>query len=257
MIPSVAALHNSPAFDALDATEKGWINYLLGMLFTKLAAAKMLDMPWLLHFKWFQALYPTTSLPGGSTPDFVGFNPLTQQFNVLEAKGRSSGYSNTVIDAAKAQAAQAVTLNGQPAHMHIGALLYREYGERLAMAMADPEPEGPPREIADTRETWAQYYRVPLGLVRSTKSERRDLQDQFGFTVDLDEKARPLIEQFFESEVSDWRSARDALLEWSANREKHSDTEVAETDSRTFGDGIKIGFSPDWRDAFVPDRRPE
>jgi hypothetical protein len=51
-------LYNSAAFNALDMTEKGWVNFSLGMLFTKLFADKLLDMPWLFHFKWFQVTIP-------------------------------------------------------------------------------------------------------------------------------------------------------------------------------------------------------
>jgi hypothetical protein len=137
-------LYNSAAFNALDMTEKGWVNFSLGMLFTKLFADKLLDMPWLFHFKWFQGHNSVGTLPGKSTPDFIGLDTTGPHYHALEAKGRSGGFSSTTMKKAKNQALQAISVNRSPCVMHIGSMLYRVGSNELAMAMHDPRPEGEP-----------------------------------------------------------------------------------------------------------------
>lgn len=241
-LPSMAGLHNSPAFDALDMTEKGWINFSLGMLFTKLCADKLLGMPWLFHFKWFQSLNPVGTLPGGSTPDFIGLDPSGPHYHSLEAKGRNAGYSSSAMAWAKAQALQAVSVNGQRCGMHIGALLYRIGGNRLAMAMEDPEPEGPPRMIEDTQRTWSEYYRVAWGLVTLSDDQKRSLKDLLGVTIELDLGARPFIEELMVPDNEAWRRARDGLIQWSAGASPAERVAPDDAGRRTFRDGIRIVY---------------
>lgn len=244
--PFLSGLHNSAAFNALDPTEKGWLNFLFGMLFTKLAADQLLGMHWLIHFKWFRSHHPVTMVPGGSTPDFVGYNPLMARYSVLEAKGRNAGYSSDVLDSAKQQARQPVRVNGQQPAMCIGSLLYRKYGERLAIAMVDPEQrDGRPIELYDTRETWAQYYSVAWGLSGGSDLIRPGLKEMTGFTVDFDEAVLPFVAEFFNAESTEWRAARDALFKWSSERSFARRALRADRGYRTFGDGIRIGIAPD------------
>lgn len=243
-LPDTTALYNSPAFDALDMTEKGWVNYSLGMVFTKLVAAKLFSMPWLFHYKWFARHGLVTTLPGGSTPDFVGFDPTGPHYHSLEAKGRNSGFSQKVMAMAKAQAAQAFSVNGQPCGLHIGALLYRLGANRLAMAMADPEPEGVPIELNDRQETWSEYYRVAWGLVKLDDEGRRALEAMLGISVELDPGARPFIEQLMQPDNKKWEQARDGLIDWSARSDGSLHGSSDEGGLRTFRDGIRIGYKP-------------
>jgi hypothetical protein len=64
-------LTRTDSFKRMDPTEKGAINYFLGLAFCKLFAAKKLDAPWCLHLDvWRNALNPTL-LGGRSRPDLV------------------------------------------------------------------------------------------------------------------------------------------------------------------------------------------
>lgn len=257
MTPSVAGLHNSPAFEALDMTEKGWVNFSLGMLFTKLCAAKHLDMPWLFHFKWFRTQVPVAMAPGGSTPDFIGLNPLTLQHHVLEAKGRNAGFSAATLRQAKIQTWQPIAVNGQPCGMHIGALLYRLAGSRLAMAIVDPEPEGPDIwQAADVQATWAEYYQVAWGLADLGPQHKGEGEVPFGIAVDFDPGARPFIERLVRPDPGDgWKKARDGLVAWSARRLRPDEQGVSEGDAgrRTYGDGIRLSYS-ERRRAEIPEK---
>src|SRR5262249_51851186 len=52
--PTAYRLRRTDAAKTLDPTEKGAVNYFLGMTFCKLFAAKLLDTPWLLHLDVFR-----------------------------------------------------------------------------------------------------------------------------------------------------------------------------------------------------------
>ena len=52
--PGGYRLRRTPAAQTLDPTEKGAVNYFLGMTFCKLFAAKLLNTPWLLHLDVFR-----------------------------------------------------------------------------------------------------------------------------------------------------------------------------------------------------------
>ena len=69
--PWFPCLHATAAFKNLDPSERGAINYFLGMIVYKLIAAKLLDTPWLLHLDVYHSrLRP--ELRNGSRPDLVG-----------------------------------------------------------------------------------------------------------------------------------------------------------------------------------------
>ena len=93
----MTGLYHSPAFNALDPTEKGWVNFSFGMIFAKICASQFLDIPWLMHFKWFQTHNLVTMLPGGSTPDFIGVSAASGQHHVVEAKGRNEPINRVQI----------------------------------------------------------------------------------------------------------------------------------------------------------------
>ena len=51
--PQGRRLRRTEALKTLDPTEKGAVNYFLGMVFCKLFAHRLLDTPWLLHLECF------------------------------------------------------------------------------------------------------------------------------------------------------------------------------------------------------------
>lgn len=241
-------IYHSPAFNVLDPTEKGWVNFSLGMIFAKICAENLLDTPWLFHFKWFQGHNHVAMLPGGSTPDFIGVSAISGQYHVIEAKGRNSGFSQTVMTKAKAQAMQAVSVNGNACSLHVGTLLYRLKSGRIAMAMEDPSPDERPRiELTDTRETWAEYYRTVWGLSQMTGTQKDAFQSLTGLTVEIhahvEDEVRILMG---EGDETSWKEARDRLKSWSAS-DGGTVLRIMSDDPpgmRTFPDGVKLTYKP-------------
>lgn len=238
----ISGLHNSSAFNALDPTEKAWINFALGMIITKICAQKHLGLPWLMHFKWFAASNPVQMATGGSTPDFIGLNASTGQYHVLEAKGRNAGFSNVILDQAKTQALQAISIAGQPCLLHIGAMLYRLHGQRLAFAWRDPEPDDRDAfKIEETQETWREYYRVVWGLSSLDEGRREQLAALTGWYVDIDPEVDQCVERLVSDVSEGWEEARDNLVGWAAEwRNRKTTTSMTSARSKTFPDGIRL-----------------
>ena len=127
-------------FDASDPTEKGFINYRLGMMFMKVAAENFLSTPWCVHYAWMKQNGEATT-PTKSSPDLLGYDPSLSEWRSLEAKGRNGSLSNDDLLKAKTQAEQVTHVNNQPVVAHIGGGTYR-VGNQLRFKWQDPEPRG-------------------------------------------------------------------------------------------------------------------
>ena len=216
-------LAHSPAFTALDPTEKGWVNFSLGMIFAKIFAAKFLDVPWLMHFKWYAQNYPGGMPSNGSTPDFVGQNPKTGEYHVLEAKGRVGGYSAKVVRDAKLQAQQPITISGVSPTTRIGTLLYRLNKTDLAFACEDPdEDDRPSIALTETLETWREYYRLAWALHNLEETQRTALKSLTGLTIRLVLPVADLVGELMSIDrAGDWQPIVDEIKRWSASHDEY------------------------------------
>ena len=253
----LTGLSHSPAFAALDPTEKGWVNFSLGMVFAKICSLQLLHIPLLFHFKWYQRRNQVTMLPGGSTPDFIGESLPSGQYYVVEAKGRNAGFSQTVMTKAKAQATQAVSVNGNVCSLHVGTLIYRLKGGQVAMAMEDPETDDRPLiELTDTRETWAEYYRTVWGLSQMNGTQKEAFQSLTGLSVEIHSHVEDEIRILMsETDDASWKDARERLKSWSASDEGTM-LRILEDDApriRTFPDGVKLAYKSPERNLRLPE----
>lgn len=237
-----SGVSHSVAFDALDPTEKGWVNFSLGMIFAKIAAATLLDIPWLFHFKWYAQQNTLAMKSGKSTPDFIGIAAATGLPHSVEAKGRNSTYAQSIMDKAKDQANQAISVNGVRCAMHIGTMLYRtESG--IAFAMDDPDTDDEiAYDLQDRWETWAEYYRVIWELNRLPADQRDALELLTGVTVRIDPRAQPHIESIM-TDVTSWERARDALIQLGADLEPKATGTLDDERANTARDGVYVSLS--------------
>jgi hypothetical protein len=162
-------LHRTSAVDNLDPTEKGAVNYFLGMTFCKLFAAKLLNTPWMLHV---DVARPRIGfrLAGRSRPDLIGQDDSTKRWHAFECKGRSATPELTTKEKAKDQAQRIVVVDGQPCDLHIGAITYFR-NEVLQYYWRDPPPNTEePIEIPLGADIWRYYYAPALELVRNDRN---------------------------------------------------------------------------------------
>jgi hypothetical protein len=182
-------LFRSSAYDGLDPSEKGAISYFLGMTLAKLFSHRLLGVPWLMHLDVYrQQLQPI--LVAHSKPDFVGLN-TTHDWVVLEAKGRTNEYEESVLQSAKIQTQQLSTIQGIQPVSRVGSLAYFSAGT-LQFAMRDPKGDsgrGTIKDLPIIKDEFLRDYYRPFQVwlqegtgVRTTIINRRSYR-----TIDLEE----------------------------------------------------------------------
>jgi hypothetical protein len=236
--PTTSRLRRTMAARTLDPTEKGAVNYFLGMAVCKLFAEMLLDTPWLLHLDVFRPQLNAV-LAGRSRPDLVG-ESNAGHWTAFEAKGRISPPDKTVKDTAKEQANKCRSINGSPVSLHVGAIAYFS-SETLTFYWKDPppKPESPAGFDLTVRDEYWRYYYEPIFRYASAQQNQSlptfALLDSIDITVKID----PTVEGFLLEErwadAKRWCTAyRNELLE-----------------SRFAVDGLRIDVGPSWNDKFI------
>lgn len=159
-------LNRTQAARTLDPTEKGAVNYFLGMTFCKLFAAKLLQTPWVMHLDVYRPQLDPV-LTGRSRPDLIGQHESTGAWHAFECKGRLSQPDSNVKAKAKSQAQRVVSVNQTACSLHVGAVTYFK-SDILQFYWRDPEPEKrlPVFPISHTEDLWRYYYGPTVELLR-------------------------------------------------------------------------------------------
>lgn len=217
--PTANRLRRTEAARTLDPSEKGAINYFLGLAISKLFAEKLLGAPWLLHLDVFRPQLNAV-LTGRSRPDLVG-QRADGSWLALECKGRVSMPDARAKQRAKAQAERVVSINGSQPCFRIGGIAYFK-NEVLQYYWQDPEgaSHGSKRAVAVhvSPDDWQHYYLPVLDLIRSNARYLEQMQREpvLMLLEHLDVKigVRPeLLRVLIESH---WEEARYAAWEGSA-----------------------------------------
>lgn len=166
--PSAYRLRRTTAAKTLDPSEKGAVNYFLGMIFCKLFSARLLDAPWAMHLDVFRPLLNPV-LTGRSRPDLIA-ETSTNEWVALESKGRVSTPSVDAKNKAKQQAERVISINGTPPQFNVGCITYFQ-NDVLQFFWRDPEPpQGRvqyPIELTYKEEIWRYYYQPVFELIHS------------------------------------------------------------------------------------------
>lgn len=164
--PTGRRFRRTAASKSLDPSEKGAVNYFLGMATCKLFAAKLLNAPWLLHLDVFRPVLNPV-LTGRSRPDLVG-QTQAGLWLAFESKGRASPPADEAKDKAKVQAQRCVSVSGTAVTYHIGGIMYYK-NDSLQFFWRDPQPDetDKPRgiELNVADDMWQYYYRPTLELI--------------------------------------------------------------------------------------------
>ena len=160
-------LRRTSAARTLDPSEKGAVNYFLGLAICKLFAAQLLNVPWMLHLDVFRPRLNLV-LTGRSRPDLIG-EIVGGGWVALECKGRLSPPDAGTKVKAKAQAQRVVSVNGTVPSLRIGGIAYFK-NDLLQFFWRDPEPNPyvrNPIEVEVLPELWRHYYTPILNLIQS------------------------------------------------------------------------------------------
>ena len=155
-------LRRTRAFAVLDPTEKGAVNYFLGMAICKLFASKLLNTSYILHLDVHRDLH-RLELQGRSRPDLYGTNDFVD-WHAFECKGRSRKPSDDVKQNAKSQAHRLISVDGNQCRLHVGSFAYFK-NDVLNFYWRDPEPDNlKPIELPFPVQEWRYYYEPAISL---------------------------------------------------------------------------------------------
>lgn len=155
-------LQRTDAAKSLDPSEKGALNYFLGLVFCKLFASTLLDAPWMLHLDVFRPTLDVV-LRGRSRPDLIG-QTRGGTWLSFESKGRISLPDATVKRKAKDQARRCVSVNGVPVTYHIGGIMYF-VNDIARFFWRDPPPDDAV-SLTLAPGLWRYYYEPAVELIR-------------------------------------------------------------------------------------------
>lgn len=208
--PSAAhTIRRTGAFKGLDPTEKGAVNYFLGMVFCKVFASKRLDIPWLLHIDAFKSQLSAQFLSGRSRPDLVGKDVSGTAWGAFEAKGRASIPKTIDRLKAKEQATRIFSVDGIRCAPLVASFTYFG-GDTLKMICDDPDGEDSGENIRAGDEQWEVYYNPAFGLFESLErtdgAARRPLEE-----LDLEIEIHPKILDLLRT--GQWATAHAASVE--------------------------------------------
>jgi len=150
-----------------DPSEKSNISYSIGMTLAKLYSEVALATPRLLHYATYAGGYAITTAVGGSRPDLIGLT-ATGDWVVFEAKGRSNGLEAGVVETAKLQSLQILTIGGLAPVCRAGLAAYFSPGG-LRFAVEDPPGDGR-RKVNLTREQFEARYDGSLRRLIQTRA---------------------------------------------------------------------------------------
>lgn len=240
--PRGTRLRRTSAARTLDPSEKGAVNYFLGLTICKLFASQLLNVPWLLHLDVFRPkLNPV--LTGRSRPDLVG-EMLGGGWVALECKGRLSSPDAGTKAKAKAQAQRLVSVNGAAPMLQIGGIAYFKK-DVLQFFWRDPESHpnvANPILVETPPDVWRHYYTPILELIRSNP-DFLDQMRQEPILLPIDQAdikigIHPLVLDALEG--SHWQDARNIAQSAKRPIENFSYRE----------DGVVVIAGASWESAF-------
>lgn len=213
--PSGHRLRRTEAFKTLDPTEKGAVNYFLGMIFCKVFSTRLLNTPWLLHLDVFRPRLNAV-LTGRSRPDLIGREHGTSRWHAFECKGRVSPPDASVKQKAKSQAQRLVSVNRTPCTHHVGTVTFFR-NDVLQFFWRDPDPKPESRfDVVFSDDQWRHYYWPVVQYLRENKDLWGIMQEQVGFYrsiegLDLEISIYPAVAEYLFRE--EWTSAQGVAVE--------------------------------------------
>ncbi len=241
--PAGRRLRRTQAARTLDPSEKGAVNYFLGLAVAKLFADKCLDAPWLLHLDVFRPQL-NAQLAGRSRPDLIG-QTRAGDWIALECKGRLSQPSAGAKLRAKEQAERVISVSGAVPAVNAGCIAFFR-NDVLQFFWRDPTPEPArikhPIAVEVPADSWQFYYDPILALFEErtpTQTDRGNdlvtvVDERLDVTVSIDETVLRLLR------ARQWAEAKAFA---SAVRVEHKDPALR-------GDGLRVVAGETWLKPF-------
>ena len=140
----------------MDASEKRFVSYFIGMLMTKLISVEIFRLDYLVHLGILSTYKRVVR--GRCEPDLVGFCKGKDEYSIFEAKGRDYVRNNMVTDA-KNQIASVVSIGGKIPKLGVVSVTHPiKAGSRLTCSLYDPDVDGNLLQDISKGELLYLYY---------------------------------------------------------------------------------------------------
>jgi hypothetical protein len=149
----------SPAFFALDPSEKSGVSYTVGMACAKLFSRHLFGVEWLMHIDRYGRRFGL-SLSGQKRPDLFGTD-IVGGWIVVEAKGRSNGMEPGLAAALAGQKSSVSSIAGQAPTLRVGTVAHF-YGNKLSVFLCDPPLARNGDEVPLDRSSFIETYYEPI-----------------------------------------------------------------------------------------------
>lgn len=161
----------SASYSSLDMSEKAAATYWYGMAFTKLVAESELYIPWLGHVDSLKKNDVLQTTSGSKSRGDLAGRDLLGSWHVLEAKGRSQGFSNQLVIDAKKQASYVTSIKGNLPST-TSASITRLDTIPISVLLDDPhDGKASGRWEIDEKQFFREYYRT---ITKYLQLYRRD-----------------------------------------------------------------------------------
>ena len=240
-------LRRTAAARNLDPSEKGMVNYFIGMSFCKLFAETLLDVPWLLHLDVFRPQLDV-ELSGRSRPDLIGQSNRRNDWYAFECKGRVNRPDTATKDKAKSQALRIRRVNGQPCTLHVAAITFFVDDEPNVYWKDPPlENEEGSMNLAFPGDIWRHYYGLVSEVIptqdeaESTRLAERGSDESGNVTVSIEQADAQIVVHRAVAEhlsAGRWEQARLAAFE--------SSEELARDNFAP--DGLRVDTGESWHE---------
>jgi len=242
-------LVKSSAYESLDPSEKSAVSYFLGLTFTKLLSAKLLDTPWLLHIDVYRDQFAASGQAFGfgssrKRPDLIGLS-RRRNWIILESKGRTNSMEGTLLASAKNQTRNLRRIGLDIPSLRVAVVTYFINGN-LLIDWADPEGYNDDYFDIETdmEEYLSNYYKVIYNILSTNRSSSNELGGYITYTFEAVNLTIGLDRKIFTAYES--KSLKDIRPLRLSNYEPFSS--IADQDFFAGSDGIIVGLGSNWRE---------
>lgn len=240
-------LKKTPAYIALDPSEKSAVSYFIGLTITKLLADKLLGLPYLVHLELFDRTTAGRVVynPGKSRPDLINVNTKLESF-IFECKGRSGAFDRRAIAKAKQQASKVTSVDGRRPVLNVGCEVYFDNFGLLRYKWEDPIPNDKLKfDSLSPVDVIIEYYRPFFELIAHFGSIGNNEIEIF-LPIDIMVYLPKSIARLFETKKPSKQVVRLILQEIQENTRKVLD----HPNEVQMNDGIRFVYGKTWIDRF-------
>ncbi|MFZ4105971.1 MAG: hypothetical protein ACOYK3_06175 [Flavobacterium sp.] len=242
-------LVKSSAYEHLDPSEKSAVSYFLGLTFTKLLSAKLLNIPWLLHIDVYRDQFSRNGQAFGfgssrSRPDLIGLDNK-RGWTIMESKGRTNTMEARLLESAKNQTKNLRRIGSEVPRLRVAVITHFTKGQ-LMVDWSDPAGYNDDYfDIkTDTEEFLANYYKVIFNILESNYKNSKEFGGFVTYTFDAINLTIGLDKKVFDAYRT--QSLKEIQLTRIFNFEEFSS--IAEQVFFVGSDGVLVGLGSNWRE---------